>query len=546
MYKKTKIKFHIIIIFAIILLTIGTVPKTLQEDTFYMIKVGEYICQNGMEVIENRIEPFAWQEGMMYTYPHWLLDIIFYLIFSTFDIFGIYVFAVISGIIIYLLIYYTNLKVTKNNIISGVITLASIYLLKGYITARAQVITYICCILTILFIEQFLETKKKRYIIGLILVPILLANCHAALFPIYFVLYLPYIVAYIASFITRKEIYTKLIKIKQKKIEKLNKKDKPKTAKKNEITQKRIIKLEEKLNREDKRDKKVIIKRNKNVKWLIVIFIIAIFTGLLTPLKDIPYTYMIKSIQGNTMGYISEHQPVVLIHAVGILAVFIIIGILLFQNKAKIKLQDLFMLLGMSILALISYKQLPIFLIGIMCIINKMMGIVINDNIKEKVQKILDKILSIKGMVFTVLIIIIISLLQYKTIATQNYIDNNEYPVLAASWLKGNVDIEKMKLFNDFNYGSYLLFKDIPVFIDGRADAYDPVFNGKEDDIFLDYMTTSSLQVWYEDTFNKYGITHIITKTNSNFNIFLQRNCRVGKQQLNIKFGNKKSKTVDK
>ena len=158
-----------------------------------MIKVGEYICQNGMEVIENRIEPFAWQEGMMYTYPHWLLDIIFYLIFSTFDIFGIYVFAVISGIIIYLLIYYTNLKVTKNNIISGVITLASIYLLKGYITARAQVITYICCILTILFIEQFLETKKKRYIIGLILVPILLANCHAALFPIYFILYLPYI-----------------------------------------------------------------------------------------------------------------------------------------------------------------------------------------------------------------------------------------------------------------------------------------------------------------------------------------------------------------
>lgn len=178
----------------------------------------------------------------------------------------------------------------------------------------------------------------------------------------------------------------------------------------------------------------------------------------------------------------------------------------------------------MSILALISYKQFPIFLIGVMCIINKMVGVVISNDKKEKIQKILDKILSIKGTIFTALIIIIISLLQYKTIATQNYIDNNEYPVLAASWIKGNVAIEKMKLFNDFNYGSYLLFKDIPVFIDGRADAYDPVFNGKQDDIFLDYMKTSSLQVWYEDTFNKYGITHIITKTNSNFNIFLQRN----------------------
>ena len=42
-------------------------------------------------------------------------------------------------------------------------------------------------------------------------------------------------------------------------------------------------------------------------------------------------------------------------------------------------------------------------------------------------------------------------------------------------------------------------------------------------------MQTSSLQVWYEDTFEKYEITHIITKTNSNFNIFLQRNIRYNK-----------------
>ena len=68
MEKKSKIKFNIIIIIAIILFAIGTIPKTFQE----------YICQNGMEVIENRIEPFAWQEGMIYTYPHWLLDVVFY------------------------------------------------------------------------------------------------------------------------------------------------------------------------------------------------------------------------------------------------------------------------------------------------------------------------------------------------------------------------------------------------------------------------------------------------------------------------------------
>ena len=113
MDSKSKIKFNIIIEIAIILFTIATVQKTLQEDTFYMIKVGEYICENGINVILERLEPFAWVEGLLYTYPHWALDIIFYQIYSIFDFAGIYVFTVIIGIILYNLIYYTNVKVRK-------------------------------------------------------------------------------------------------------------------------------------------------------------------------------------------------------------------------------------------------------------------------------------------------------------------------------------------------------------------------------------------------------------------------------------------------
>lgn len=555
MKQKTKLKFNLIIILMITLFAIATIPKTLQEDTYYMIKVGEYISANGMQVIQERIEPFSWLDGMKYTYPHWLLDIIFYLIYNIYDFLGIYIFVLIIGILTYMLIYYTNIKVGKNNIISAIITVISIYLMQGFITARAQIITYICCILTVLFIERFIETTKKRYLIGLFLVPILLANCHAALFPIYFVIYLPYIGEYLISYFTKQEIYNKRIQIKEKiiaihkkKIEK-NKENKnakvfniEKLAVKIEKNEAKLKKKEQKIEelqtklqtikKEEKtKQRKVIIKREENMKWLVIIFIICIFTGLLTPLKDIPYTYMIKSIKGNTMNFISEHQAVDLIHAIPTLVIMLITVALLFSNKIKIRLQDIFMLFGMTILALISYKQFPIFLICTMTIINKLSMQVIPEKIKEKVTKLIDKLLSIKGMIYISLITVAITLWQYKKIAVQNYVDSNEYPVQATKWLKDNykIDKTKMKLFNDFNYGSYLLFNNIPVFIDGRADAYDPVFNGREEDSFLDYMQTSSLQVWYEDTFEKYEITHIITKTNSNFNIFLQRNIRYNK-----------------
>ena len=525
MSKKDKIKFDIIVVIAIIFLAAAFIPKSLQEDTFYMIKVGEYICQNGMGVVAERIEPFAWHEGMIYTYPHWLLDIIFYLIYNVFQFTGIYVFTVIFGIIIYLLVYITNVKACKNRIISAIITLATIYLFRGYITARAQIVTYFCCILTILFIERFLENPKRRYMVGLVIVPIILANCHAALFPMYFVLYLPYIAAYIMSFLTKEEILSKLLKFKNKRLTKLEKKGK---IEKVEKIKTKIEKIQEKLETikvENKtKTRKVIIERNENVKYLILLCIACIITGFITPLRDIPFTYTIKSLKGNTMNFISEHQAVALTKMPSLIVSFVVLAITLFSTKTKIKLQDLFMVIGMSILAIISYKQFPIFWIGVMCIINKLIFIMIDEKKLEKIKKIETKALSFMGMVYTIMIIIIIFLYNYKSISKQSYVNTNDYPVVAAEWMKNNIDMDKMYLFNDFNYGSYLLFKDIPVFIDGRADAYDPVFNGMNEDPFLDYMLTSSGQKWYGDTFKKYNITHIITTKDSLLDMLLQRN----------------------
>ena len=39
-------------------------------------------------------------------------------------------------------------------------------------------------------------------------------------------------------------------------------------------------------------------------------------------------------------------------------------------------------------------------------------------------------------------------------------------------------DIKNMRIFNEYNFGSQLLFRGIPVFIDSRCDLYSPEFNG--------------------------------------------------------------------
>ena len=102
-------------------------------------------------------------------------------------------------------------------------------------------------------------------------------------------------------------------------------------------------------------------------------------------------------------------------------------------------------------------------------------------------------------------------------------VSSKSYPVEATKFIKENLDVENIKLFNEYNFGSYLLYNDIPVFIDSRADVYDPAFNDWEDDIFRDFINISGLHIDYEEKFEHYGITHLITYLNSNLNKVLKK-----------------------
>ena len=73
-------------------------------------------------------------------------------------------------------------------------------------------------------------------------------------------------------------------------------------------------------------DNKDIVKE-KNIKYLFITFIISLFLGLLTPIGTIPYTYVIKIMQGNTMEFIDEHKALVLVEnlfVVGYLGILLV------------------------------------------------------------------------------------------------------------------------------------------------------------------------------------------------------------------------------
>ena len=138
-----------------------------------------------------------------------------------------------------------------------------------------------------------------------------------------------------------------------------------------------------------------------------------------------------------------------------------------------------------------------------------------------KVKDSIKLVNTVKIIILSVAVILL-SKHFYKGKEDKPYVNESTYPVQASEWILENLDIDNIKLFNEYNYGSYLLYKEIPVFVDSRADLYAPEFN-EGCNVFSDFINTSGLGTYYGDTFKKYGITHVIVYKNSKINMMIKK-----------------------
>ena len=359
----------------------------------------------------------------------------------------------------------------------------------------------------------------------MIIIPILIANTHVAVFPFYFVLYLPYVGEYLIYKLTNFNIIknNKKIKILNKKLIKCSKEETIKI--KEEIQQlQEVNKLKiEKREKIDKKAYKIKITRNENVKLLIIIMIICLFTGFITPLKTTPYTYLVKTMMGNTTKNISEHLPLTLIDNKNFMIVLVMFITVLTFTDVKIRLCDLFMLGGLTFLTFYTKRQETMFILMCGFIFNRLVCYLLNKYDSEGTKKIEKRMTGLLGMITTISIILIISIINYKPKVKDKFIDKSNYPVMAADYILGHLNVNEIRLYNEYNYGSYLLYRGIPVFIDSRADLYSPEFNDGVE-IFTDFLTISGVDKDnIEELLDKYGITHLIMYKDAKLRTFIKQ-----------------------
>lgn len=463
---KVKIQItSIISIFLIIIFTIAIVPKEFQNDTFFTIAIGQNILKNGIELEEKLV----WHENLEYTNSRWAFDVITAKIYNMFDFNGIYFFTILMACIQMVLYYYILNKLTNKKFLSLFLTIITDYFICGEFAARAQIISFSLFLLEFYCIEELIKTNKKRYFILLFIIPIILVNCHASVFPVYFVLYFPYIAEYILSKILKKD------------------------------------------------SEKLIIEKRKIGK-IIILVIIGFICGFLTPKGLAPFSDMFKAMGGLSASIIGELQPITIMDETYFIILCCIVFAMIAFTKTKVKITDCFYILGFAIMALTTKRCIFfLYLISSICIYRIFSDYL--DYRKIEYDFLNKKIKSLGFIIFAIFIVIhSINLITQKS--SVNFISTESYPVDAVNYILDNIELDNMRIYNVFDFGSYLELNGIKAFIDSRSGVFSPEFN-KGCTILQDNVDVFYGNVSYKTIFDKYKITHALLENTEIANIYI-------------------------
>ncbi len=465
-------KLYIVFSMLLIVIILMTVTKEMKNDTFFTIATGEHILQEGYDNVDH----LTWHENLGFYKLRWAFDVAIAFIYNTFGFAGIYAFVVIIASLTGLSLFNILLKQKNNIVLSFIATVISMLLMTSNwsFTARGQIISYLLLLLEIYFIEKMISTKQKRYYIIFLVISALIVNFHASVWYMTIILVLPYLA---------EAIMHKIMKNKNL-------------------------------------EKSKIILEPISIKMLIIAILCLVLGSFISPIGTYTYTYMFKVIGGISSTFISELQQTDIISSIGMILGLIVIDILMLATKSKMKLSDILLFFGLYFMAILARRnQAFLYLIGtipVVRLITNFFETYDTENILEKLNNFFSK----NWVLGCTTIVIVIGLSSNMvTRIREKYVNEKKYPVEAVNFIKENLDYINLRIYNSFNYGSYLELSGIPAFVDSRSEIFTEEFNNVT--ILKDWLETSRGNVNYNDTFAKYEIDYAIVEDKEIINTYI-------------------------
>ncbi len=455
---KKNVMKYILLIIILFIYVVSICSVEIQSDTLFDIKLGESYQKNGVW----QTDEFSIHENLNYVSHHFAATLLLYNVYNIFGLTGIYILEIILALVLAMLFYRLNTLISKDKVFCYLMVFIEMLMIQPFISVRAQMFSAILFLMQLIIINILKKKKLSKFArytlyVSLSVLPMLIVNLHAGVWPFYYII----MGSYILDFIIRGD--------------------------------------------------------KKNILTFIIISFISIFTMFINVYGIEIILYVFKTMGNSFINtYITEFQPLNIAHnAASIISIFVVV-IFFSASKSKKEPCQIFLLIICVCLALMSSRHYIFFAICFPVIIGCMEGAFFC---------IRDNFCSNKKVVFAVLAMLYIEVIA-ALLGTKNYeflANVTCYPKEAVNYIKKYIP-ENARILNSYNYGTYMLFNDIKVFVDNRADLYTTEYNNVT--IAEDEEKFKRCSCYYMDIIEKYDIEYVFIEVKSNVVEYLRKDDR--------------------
>lgn len=434
----------------------------LDNDIWFLLTSGRYVLQNGIAYIE----PFTMHSNMQFVMQQWLSAVIFWSIYAKLGSIGLIalLFVMVAGIVT-VTFQLSKLLSNGNFFAAFLAAFPTAALLSAFLTTRPMMFTLFFLLLELYFLEKYIASQKPAWLIPLPLISALMINLHAAMWPMLFVLLLPY---FIDSF----------------------------------------------------RFKFLMIEgQGYPKKYLLLTMLLMLAAGFLNPYGLKAMTYLFRSYGYTEIGMVLEMMPPDIGTSSGKIifgTMFVVTAVYLFYRKGRTRLRYFLLTAGTAVLALAAVRSFVLF---IACSFFPLAYYLRALEVPKGKIQTKKGILRLRAVLVALLACAMVLFLHGRYVSLTS-IDERPTVSGAVNYLLSCEDRDEMVLYTGYNEGGYVEYMGLKPYIDPRAEVFVKENNGV-DDIMAEYYQLQKGNLYYKDFLNKYEFTDLLLETSDTLAVYL-------------------------
>lgn len=477
----------------------------LNSDIWFILNSGRYVMANGIPYTE----PLAMHEGLDYVMEQWLTCVLFWNIYDCFGADGLLAFTFLIGCL--LLYAYYRLCSFIGNSSSALLLVMDIGAIgcPFFLTTRPQIFSTLFFVIEVYYLERYVKSAQKRFLVPLVVMSVILINLHAALWPMLLIILCPYIIVPFLS----KYIPTEYA---------MNYNVSPilKTAlgiflcgflnpygfnAMSFVFRSFDPKIHGQIH-------EVFPSSFSNVPGMIFVSVLLIVVGVISRFK-MPAQYILLTVMTGIMGMMTIRS----------MFIFLFIGTLPLSYAMKnrnVQLNSesaispkILELIVIALIAWILYNN-PLFEIPIPVMIYfslsslAFLAYFFFYSVEDKRFSMEIPSLRIKYSIALLILLIPICFFPYYKGAHNDNYGEHLKPVF--DYLSEHENKEEVVLWTGFNTGAYAGFRGFKYYVDARPEVFAPSNTHIEKDIIGEYFNLINGKIYYKDFFANYNFTHVL------------------------------------